>query len=87
MKNAILFVLYLLLLSTQMLLASDRDGRTIVTQALMVAEADASTERQAALQYCQACHLFTEPSLLPPAVWREGGRISAPVHSSEKVPG
>ena len=49
MKNAILFVLYLLLLSTQMLLASDRDGRTIVTQALMVAEADASTERQAAI--------------------------------------
>ncbi|MAW28860.1 MAG: hypothetical protein CMP98_08675 [Gammaproteobacteria bacterium] len=71
MKNVILSVLYLLLLSTQMLLASDRDGRTIVTQALMVAEADASTERQAALQYCQACHLFTEPSLLPQAVWRD----------------
>ena len=44
-------------------------GRTIVTQTILSAEADATAGRKSALQYCQACHLFTEPSLLPRAVW------------------
>ena len=34
-------------------------GRAIVTQTILSAEADATAGRKSALQYCQACHLFT----------------------------
>lgn len=51
--------------------ADGASARTIVTQSIVSPEASATTGRRTALQYCQSCHLFTEPTLLPRAVWRD----------------
>lgn len=68
---AVLFLLAALMFAIHAVAAEDPFPRAIITQQMTDTDAGATPGRRYALRYCQSCHLFTEPDLLPRSVWRD----------------